>query len=44
MAIERHKQLLRYPTGEVVLEAGDRLLVVGNPEEHIAFKKLTANC
>ncbi|PPS45922.1 cation:proton antiporter [Chroococcidiopsis sp. TS-821] len=43
MAIERHQQLLRHPTGEVVLEAGDRLLVVGNPEEHVAFKKLTAN-
>ncbi len=41
MAIERHQQLLRYPTGEVVLEEGDRLLVVGNPEEHVAFKKLT---
>lgn len=44
MAIERHKQLLRYPTGEVVLEAGDRLLVVGNSEEHLAFKKLTPHC
>jgi len=40
MAIERNKQLYRYPTGEVILEAGDRLLVVGNPEEHTAFVNL----
>jgi monovalent cation:H+ antiporter-2, CPA2 family len=40
MAIERNKQLYRYPTGEVVIESGDRLLVVGNPKEHSAFAKL----
>lgn len=40
MAIERNKQLYRYPTGEAVLESGDRLLVVGNPEEHVLFAKL----
>lgn len=40
MAVERNKQLYRYPTGELILELGDRLLVVGNPEEHLAFKKL----
>lgn len=40
MAIERNKQLYRYPTGEVTLESGDRLLVVGNPKEHSAFAKL----
>ncbi|PIG92109.1 cation:proton antiporter [Gloeocapsopsis sp. IPPAS B-1203] len=42
MAIERHKQLYRYPTGEMTLEAGDRLLVVGNFEEHVAFKQLNS--
>ena len=40
MAIERDRQLLRYPTGETGLVAGDRLLVVGNFEEHTAFKTL----
>jgi len=40
MAIERHKHLYRYPTGEITLEAGDRLLVVGSPEEHAAFTEL----
>lgn len=40
MAVERHKHLYRYPTGDVMLEAGDRLLVVGDPEEHTAFEKL----
>jgi monovalent cation:H+ antiporter-2, CPA2 family len=40
MAIERNKQLYRYPTGEIILEAGDRLLVVGSPEEHNAFVAL----
>ncbi|MBW4646921.1 MAG: cation:proton antiporter [Goleter apudmare HA4340-LM2] len=40
MAVERHKHLYRYPTGEFTLEAGDRLLVVGNPQEHEAFVKL----
>jgi CPA2 family monovalent cation:H+ antiporter-2 len=40
MAIDRNKRLYRYPTGEMTLETGDRLLVVGNPEEHAAFEKL----
>ncbi|MGC1394431.1 MAG: NAD-binding protein, partial [Coleofasciculaceae cyanobacterium] len=40
MAIERHKRLHRYPTGEVSIEVGDRLLAVGNPQEHIEFKKI----
>lgn len=40
MAIDRHKHLHRYPTGEMTLEAGDRLLVVGNSEEHTAFARL----
>ena len=40
MAIERNKRLYRYPTGEVMLELGDRLLVVGDPQEHLAFAKL----
>jgi monovalent cation:H+ antiporter-2, CPA2 family len=40
MAIERDRQLIRYPAGETGLAAGDRLLVVGNFEEHTAFKTL----
>lgn len=40
MALERQKQLHRYPTGDVMLKAGDRLLVVGNGEEHQAFTQL----
>jgi CPA2 family monovalent cation:H+ antiporter-2 len=40
MAIERDRQLLRYPAGETVLAAGDRLLVVGNFAEHTAFQSL----
>lgn len=40
MAIERQRQLLRYPAGEVILRAGDRLFVVGNPEEHSGFKSM----
>lgn len=39
MAVERHKQLYRYPTGEMMLETGDRLLAVGNQKEHIEFEK-----
>lgn len=37
MAIEHNKVLYRYPTGNAVLELGDRLLVVGNDGEHKAF-------
>ncbi len=40
MAIERDRELLRYPAGETVLAEGDRILVVGNFEEHTAFKAL----
>ncbi|WP_315788470.1 cation:proton antiporter [Fischerella sp. JS2] len=40
MAIERNKKLYRYPTGEFTLASGDRLLVVANPQEHVAFTKL----
>lgn len=40
MAVERHKRLYRYPTGEMIIEIGDRLLAVGNPQEHIEFEKL----
>ncbi len=40
MAIERHKQLHRHPTGEIGLAEGDRLLVVGSPEAHTAFATL----
>jgi len=39
MAIERNKKLYRYPTGEFTLASGDRLLVVANPQEHVAFTK-----
>lgn len=40
MAIERNKHVYRYPTGNATLEAGDRVLVVGNPKEHGAFAQL----
>jgi len=40
MAIERNKRLHRYPTGEASIEVGDRLLVVGNDQEHNAFNLL----
>ncbi|BFM40771.1 cation:proton antiporter [Synechocystis sp. LKSZ1] len=40
MAIERDKQLYSYPTGEMILEIGDRLLVVGSEAEHPAFRQL----
>ncbi|MBW4549927.1 MAG: cation:proton antiporter [Aphanocapsa sp. GSE-SYN-MK-11-07L] len=40
MAIERDRQLLRYPAGETALAEGDRVLVVGNFAEHAAFKAL----
>lgn len=40
MAVNRNKRLYRYPTGEMTLEPGDRLLVVGSPEEHHAFSGL----
>jgi CPA2 family monovalent cation:H+ antiporter-2 len=40
MAFERGKKLHRYPTGEYQFELGDRLLVVGNSDEHTTFKSL----
>ncbi|HEY9737209.1 MAG TPA: cation:proton antiporter, partial [Trichocoleus sp.] len=40
MAIEHDKALYRYPTGEAVLELGDRILVVGSDREHKAFTAL----
>ncbi|MBF2078173.1 MAG: cation:proton antiporter [Synechococcales cyanobacterium T60_A2020_003] len=40
MAIERNKRLIQYPTGETVLERGDRILVVGNSREHQGFEQL----
>lgn len=40
MAIERHKKLDRYPTGNATIELGDRLLVVGNDQEHETFVRL----
>lgn len=40
MAVERRNQLLRYPTGQLRFEMGDRLMVVGNADEHTAFKDL----
>ncbi|PSR16261.1 sodium:calcium exchanger, partial [filamentous cyanobacterium CCP3] len=40
MAVERHKHLHRYPTGEMQLAAGDRLLVVGSFEAHHRFEAL----
>jgi CPA2 family monovalent cation:H+ antiporter-2 len=43
MAIDRDKKLYRYPTGDAMLELGDRLLVVGNDKEHDAFVTLLTN-
>jgi CPA2 family monovalent cation:H+ antiporter-2 len=40
MAIEREEVLMQYPTGEVRFRGGDRLLAVGNTEEHQAFEQL----
>jgi CPA2 family monovalent cation:H+ antiporter-2 len=40
MAIERQKKLYRYPTGETILEEGDRILVVGDLKAHKAFETL----
>jgi len=40
MAIEREKEIYRYPAGKTIFESGDRLLVVGNPEEQAAFARL----
>lgn len=40
IAIRRGKQVNRYPGLEVVLAAGDRLLVIGSPEQRTAFEEL----
>ncbi|MGB8700977.1 MAG: cation:proton antiporter [Thermosynechococcaceae cyanobacterium] len=40
MAIRRGRQLLRYPDPQTVLAAGDRLLVVGDTQEQLAFGQL----
>ncbi|MGF1494057.1 MAG: cation:proton antiporter [Microcoleaceae cyanobacterium] len=40
MAVDRDKQLYRYPRGEAILELGDRVLVVGDDKEHNAFLAL----
>ena len=37
MAIERQQKLYRYPLGDTIFEAGDRLLVVGSPDEQAKF-------
>ncbi len=42
MAIERGRLVLQYPLGETILEAGDRLLVVGNHDEQASFVQLLA--
>jgi monovalent cation:H+ antiporter-2, CPA2 family len=39
MAIERGRKILRYPTGQVSLLAGDRLLAVGTSETLRVFEK-----
>lgn len=40
MAIDRHRQFYQYPTGEMFIKPGDRLLVVGGSEEHHSFTAL----
>lgn len=40
IAIRRGKQVNRYPGLEVVLAAGDRLLVIGSTEQRTAFEEL----
>jgi CPA2 family monovalent cation:H+ antiporter-2 len=37
MAIDRNRKFYQYPTGEMLIEPGDRLLVVGGAEEHHSF-------
>lgn len=37
MAIERQQKLYRYPLGDTIFQAGDRLLVVGSPDEQAKF-------
>lgn len=40
IALERDKQVIRYPMGDMMFTAGDRLLVVGSPEEQNNFARL----
>ncbi|MEM8638577.1 MAG: cation:proton antiporter [Cyanobacteria bacterium P01_G01_bin.54] len=40
MALEREKQVFQYPVGSMVFHVGDRLLVVGSPEEQAAFDQV----
>lgn len=40
MAVERDRTMFRYPTGEMRLAIGDRVLIVGNQEELEAFEQL----
>ncbi len=40
MAVERQKELFSYPTGDLVIKTGDRLLVVGDVAQHSAFRQL----
>lgn len=40
MAVKRDRTLYRYPTGDTTLQEGDRLLVIGNTDEHQAFSTL----
>lgn len=42
MAIERQHKLYRYPLGDTLLEVGDRLLVVGSPDEQSNFTHFLA--
>jgi monovalent cation:H+ antiporter-2, CPA2 family len=40
MVIKRLNRLYRYPDAEMILEGGDRLLVVGDAKERTAFEQL----
>jgi monovalent cation:H+ antiporter-2, CPA2 family len=40
MVIKRQNQLYRYPDAQTVLEVGDRLLLVGDAKEQVAFDQL----
>lgn len=40
MAVRRGQRTFRYPHAQTLLEVGDRLLLVGTPQERQAFEKL----
>lgn len=40
MAIQRGQQVIRYPTGEIQLAVGDRLLAVGTGETLQSFEQI----